>query len=110
MQVGDTIQIAGTEVEISCALSQGLFGDDLIVICSQETFDRLMGQEKYGLIGVQLSKDATDETVAQIRRLENNDIVITDNGKDNPDEQHNLLGIKDCLLWIFGYYCDHYFI
>lgn len=83
LKVGDTIQIAGTEVEISCALSQGLFGDDLIVICSQETFDRLMGQEKYGLIGVQLGKDATNETVAQIRRLENDDIVITDQRESN---------------------------
>ena len=83
LKVGDTIQIAGTEVEISCALSQGLFGDDLIVICSQETFDRLMGQEKYGLIGVQLEKDATNETVAQIRRLENDDIVITDQRESN---------------------------
>ena len=36
---GDTIQVAGEEVEITCALSQGLFGDDLIIICSQETFD-----------------------------------------------------------------------
>ena len=83
LKVGDTIQIAGTEVEICCALSQGLFGDDLIVICSQETFDRLMGQEKYGLIGVQLEKDATNETVAQIRRLENDDIVITDQRESN---------------------------
>lgn len=83
LKVGDTIQIAGTEVEISCALSQGLFGDDLIVICSQETFDRLMGEEKYGLIGVQLGKDATDETVAQIRNLENDDIVITDQRESN---------------------------
>ena len=83
LKVGDTIQIADTEVEISCALSQGLFGDDLIVICSQETFDRLMGQEKYGLIGVQLEKDATNETVAQIRRLENDDIVITDQRESN---------------------------
>lgn len=83
LKVGDTIQIAGTEVEISCALSQGLFGDDLIVICSQETFDRLMGEEKYGLIGVQLGKDATDETVAQIRSLENDDIVITDQRESN---------------------------
>ena len=83
LKVGDTIQIAGTEVEISCALSQGLFGDDLIVICSQETFDRLMGQEKYGLIGVQLGKDATDETVAQIRKLENDDIAVTDQRESN---------------------------
>ena len=83
LKVGDTIQIAGTEVEISCALSQGLFGDDLIIICSQETFDRLMGQEKYGLIGVQLGKDATDETVAQIRKLENDDIAVTDQRESN---------------------------
>ena len=83
LKVGDTIQIAGTEVEISCALSQGLFGDDLIVICSQETFDRLMGQEKYGLIGVQLEKDATNETVAQIRKLENDDIAVTDQRESN---------------------------
>lgn len=83
LQVGDTIQIGGAEVEISCALSQGLFGDDLIVICSQETFDRLMGKEKYGLIGIQLGEDATDETVAQIRGLENDDIVITDQRKTN---------------------------
>ena len=85
LKVGDTIQIAGTEVEISCALSQGLFGDDLIVICSQETFDRLMGQEKYALIGVQLGKDATEETVAQIRRFENDDIIITDQQKSNQE-------------------------
>ncbi len=85
LKVGDTIQIAGTEVEISCALSQGLFGDDLIVICSQETFDRLMGQEKYALLGVQLGKDATEETVAQIRSFENDDIIITDQQKSNQE-------------------------
>lgn len=83
LQVGDTIEIAGTEVEISCALSQGLFGDELIVICSQETFDRLMGQEKYGLIGVQLGKDATEKTAAQIRSLENDEIVIIDQRESN---------------------------
>lgn len=83
LKVGDTIEIAGTEVEISCALSQGLFGDDLIVICSQETFDRLMGQEKYGLIGIQLEKDAADETAAQIRSLENENVIITDQRESN---------------------------
>ena len=42
-----------------------------------------MGQEKYGLIGVQLGKDATDETVAQIRKLENDDIAVTDQRESN---------------------------
>lgn len=85
LQVGDTIQIAGTEIEISCALSQGLFGDNLIIICSQETFDRLMGATNYGLIGVQLEKGTTDETVAQIRKLESGDIVVTDQRESNQE-------------------------
>lgn len=85
LQAGDTIQIAGTEIEISCALSQGLFGDNLIIICSQETFDRLMGATNYGLIGVQLEKGTTDETVAQIRKLESGDIVVTDQRESNQE-------------------------
>ena len=86
LQVGDTIQIADTEIEISCALSQGLFGDDLIIICSQETFDRLMGATNYGLIGVQLEKGTEDETVAQIRKLESGDIVVTDQRESNQED------------------------
>lgn len=70
LHIGDTIQFAGEEVEITCALSQGLFGDDLIIICSQETFDRIMGGTKYGLIGIQLDSNATEETIAEIRSLE----------------------------------------
>lgn len=83
LQVGDTIQLPDAEVEISCALSQGLFGDDLIIICSQETFERLMGKTKYGLIGVQLEKGAAEETVTQIRKLEQGDIVVTDQRESN---------------------------
>ena len=81
--IGDTIQFAGEEVEITCALSQGLFGDDLIIICSQETFDRIMGDTKYGLIGIQLDSNATEETIAEIRSLENDDIIITDQREGN---------------------------
>ncbi len=83
LNVGDTIQFAGEEVEITCALSQGLFGDDLIVICSQETFDRLMGDTKYGLIGIQLAPDASEETMTQIRKFENDDVIITDQRESN---------------------------
>ena len=83
LHIGDTIQFAGEEVEITCALSQGLFGDDLIIICSQETFDRIMGDTKYGLIGIQLDSNATEETIAEIRSLENDDIIITDQREGN---------------------------
>ena len=83
LHIGDTIQFAGEEVEITCTLSQGLFGDDLIIICSQETFDRIMGDTKYGLIGIQLDSNATEETIAEIRSLENDDIIITDQREGN---------------------------
>ena len=102
LKVGDTIQIAGTEVEISCALSQGLFGDDLIIICSQEAFDRLMGQEKYGLIGVQLGKDATDETVAQIRNFENDNIIILSAELAGVNEEDMEVNISEGILSISG--------
>ena len=78
LQIGDTITIAGIELTVSCALSQGLFGDDLIVICSQENYDRLFGAENYCLIGVQLGKDATEETLAEIRHFENDAVIVLD--------------------------------
>ena len=83
LKVGDTIRFAGEEVEVACALSQGLFGDDLIVICSQEMFDRLMGNTKYGLVGIQLAPNASEETAAQIRGFENDDMIITDMRESN---------------------------
>lgn len=94
LKVGDAIQVAGTEIEVSCALSQGLFGDGLIVICSQETFDRLMGVQKYGLIGVQLDKDATDETVKQIRELENEKVVVVDQRENNQQDAATYLASR----------------
>lgn len=83
LRVGDTIVVGGEEITISCALSQGLFGDGLIVICSQETFDRLMGAHPYNLIGIQLKGDVPDETVAAIRNYENDQVIVTDERESN---------------------------
>ena len=46
-------------------------------------FDRIMGNTKYGLIGIQLDSNATEETIAEIRSLENDDIIITDQRESN---------------------------
>lgn len=83
LRVGDTVTIGGTELEIACELSQGLFGDDSIVICSQETYDRLMGKENYILIGVQLEKNAAEETAARIRSFESKEVVVLDHRENN---------------------------
>ena len=94
LRIGDTIQFAGEEVEITCTLSQGLFGDDLIIICSQETFDRIMGNTKYGLIEIQLDSNATEETIAEIRSLENDDIIITDQRESNKQNNATYLAVR----------------
>ena len=69
LKVGDTIQLVGTELEVACALSDGLFSAERIVICPEEIFDRLVGEQKYNLIGVQFANDADEQTVKQIAEL-----------------------------------------
>src|SRR5699024_8943566 len=39
LQVGDTIQIGGKEVTISCAVSDGVYSSEYSVICSTATFE-----------------------------------------------------------------------
>lgn len=85
LRVGDTIQIGETEIEVACALSDGLFASDLIIICPQETFDRLMGEQKYGLVGIQLNKTATDETINQVNSFATGDVIFSDVRNDNQE-------------------------
>lgn len=63
LKVGDSIQIAGKEVEIACAVSDGLYPSEYSVICSQETFSRLTGERNYSMLGLQLCKGVTDKTI-----------------------------------------------
>lgn len=63
LKVGDTIQIGGQELEISCSISAGVFPSEYSVICSQETFTRLTGEENYTMIGVKIGKAVSDDTV-----------------------------------------------
>lgn len=78
LKVGDTVQIAGNEVEITCSISSSLFPGEQLVICSQETFEKLTGQRGLTMIGVQLDKDADDETVRQISRFAGSDVIFSD--------------------------------
>lgn len=94
LQVGDTIQIAGSEVEIVCALSQGLFGEERIVICPEEMMDRLMGVHDYGLIGIQLAEDAAEETVARIRSYENENVIVSDMRTQNKEGRLSYLAAR----------------
>lgn len=94
LKVGDTIQIAGKEVEITCSVSSGLWSSEYSVICSQETFEWLTGEQNYSLIGVSLGKDADDETVQQISNLVESDVIFTDLRERNQEDATTFLAIQ----------------
>lgn len=91
LQVGDTIQIAGEEVVIACAVSDGLYSSEYSVICSQETFARLTGERNYSMIGVQLGKDASDDTVKQISSLAESNVIFEDQRENNRQDRATYL-------------------
>jgi len=94
LKVGDTLQIGGKEVEITCAVSSGIFPSERLVICSQETFERLTGEQNYTMIGVQLNEDADDETVKSISKLAENDVIFTDVRNTNMESNLTYLATK----------------
>lgn len=82
LKVGDTIQIGGKEIEITCAVSKSLFPSERLVICSQETFERLTGEKNHTMIGVQLGGEADDEIVSRISKFAGSDVIFTDVRED----------------------------
>lgn len=87
LKVGDIIEIGGKEVEITCAVSDGIYPSEYSVICSQETFEKITGEQNYSLIGVQLNKDADDETVRQINSLTPDNVIFDDLRETNTQDR-----------------------
>lgn len=100
IKVGDTIQIAGQEVEVACGISSGLYPSEYSVICSQETFAQLTGEQNYSMIGIQLSSKATDKTVKQINSLTEGDVIFADERQRNQENANTYLAVK-FLLYSF---------
>ncbi len=98
LRVGDTLEISGKEVEITCAVSDSVFPGELLVICSQETFERLTGEQNYTMIGVQLNADADDGTIQNLSKLADSDVIFTDSREINRESNVTYLAIRT-----FGY-------
>lgn len=105
MQVGDkvTMEIGGRSVEIEIAglLSASPFnsaGDSAIIICSEDTFQQITGEENYTIIDMQLSASATDDDVNAIHRTYGAGFDFVDKRMDNS----STLGVYYCV-WLFLY-------
>mgnify|MGYP001051444132 FL=1 len=87
LKVGDTVQIGGKEVEITCAVSTGVFPSEYSVICSEKTFERITGEQNYSMIGIQLNEEADEDTVKQINNLVPNHVIFDDLRETNKRDQ-----------------------
>ncbi len=71
LDIGDKIEIGDNEIEVACVASEGIgsLSGSEVVVCSEETFMNLMGEQGYMIISVILEKDASEEAVNRIRSL-----------------------------------------
>ncbi len=78
LDVGDKIEIDGNELEIACVVSEGVgsVSGSPVIVCSEETFMRLTGEQGYMMINIILAKGASEEDVDKIRSLAGSDSFI----------------------------------
>ncbi|MCI8797446.1 MAG: ABC transporter permease [Dorea sp.] len=100
LKVGDTVQISGQEVEITCSVSGSLFPSEQLVICSQETFERLTGEQRLTMVGVRLSKDADDETIRQISKFGGSDVIFADDRESSRESNTTVMATQ---VGVYGF-------
>lgn len=69
--VGDKVMIGEQQLEVACVLSEGVGSVSglPVIVCSEETFRRLMGEQGYMMINMILKKGTGETVVNQIRSL-----------------------------------------
>lgn len=78
LDVGDKIEIDGNQLEIACVVSEGVgsVSGSPVVVCSEETFTRLTGEQGYMMINIILEKGASETDIDKIRNLAGSDSFI----------------------------------
>lgn len=70
LNVGDKIKIGDNELEIAAVSSQSIGGGARPTLyCSEETFTRLTGEESYILLNAMFNKNATEQTVNELKAI-----------------------------------------
>lgn len=79
LDVGDKVQVNGSELEIAGIVSEGLFEDDITLICTEETFERLIGGSGYALLNVKIADNADkDRIVTSMRNMIGEDYSLAE--------------------------------
>ena len=94
LNVGDKIKIGDEELEIGCVVSEGVgsVSGSSVVVCSEETYTRLTGEQDYAMVSVVLEKDASEMAVNKIYDLAGGNRVA-----DSREENSEVSG----SYWVF---------
>lgn len=86
LNVGDKIKIGDEEIEIACIVSEGVgsISGAATMVCSEETYVRLTGEQGYTMVSAFVGKDASEATVSKICDAAG-DYVVSDNREENSD-------------------------
>lgn len=87
IRVGDTITVNGVPLTVVGAFSQGIFSDDVTLIAPETLFRRVAGEQNYNMIGVQLDRTASDETVLALAAFSSDQIVVQDLRESNRQDR-----------------------
>lgn len=95
LETGDKVQVNGTELEVVGTVSEGLFEDDITLICTEETFERLMGDSDYALLNVQIADNVDkNKIVSSIRSMMSENYSLADYYDTNKDNNAEFWGIR----------------
>lgn len=102
LQVGDTIRLEQTELTVAGVLKDSPFdtSDDPTVICSEKLFQEITGKYAYAILDVQLSKNATEQNVNELRLLANGQYRFYDRLAQNKDTQNTYYIF---CLFVYGF-------
>ena len=86
LDVGDKIKIGTEELAVACVMSEGVgsVSGSAVIVCSEETYIRLMGEQGYAMLSVVLEKDVSDSAINKIYNLSEGN-VIADNREENDE-------------------------
>lgn len=102
LRVGDVIQLGGTSLTVAGVLEDSPFdtSDQPTVICSEELFTAITGEDAYAILDVQLTEDATQQDVNQLQDLANGQYDFYDRLEQNKDTQNTYFMF---CLFVYGF-------
>ena len=85
LNVGDKVKIGDEELEIGCVVSEGVgsVSGSAVVVCSEETYTRLTGEQDYAMVGIVLEKDVSEMAVNKIYDLAEGNIIADSREKNS---------------------------